>query len=197
MANVGRPRSFDKDEALKKAMHLFWEKGYEGTSMADLVDAIGMKAPSIYAAFGNKDAMFQQAVAMYFPIVANGQLAVLNNTPDIVEAVESTLNECVKLFTGDKNPHTCLIMTAAINASPENIGHVDYLKSLRKDYKNVWKNRFTLAQKQGQLASSTSPKQLAEYFVAVIQGMAMSAKDGASRNDLSAVAGLAIAVLKK
>jgi len=196
MGSVGRPRSFDKDEALTKAMHLFWEKGYEGTSMADLVDVIGMKAPSIYAAFGNKDAIFEQAIALYFPIVAKGQLAALNNTPEIAEAVKKALLECVNLFTSNKNPHTCLIMTAAINAAPENISHVEFLKSLRKDYKNVWLNRFIKAQKEQQLKSTASPKQLAQFYVTVIQGMAMSAKDGASRRELLYVSELALQALE-
>ena len=128
MASAGRPRTFDKEEALKKAMYVFWEKGYEGTTMANLIESIGMKAPSIYAAFGNKDAIFKEVVAHYLPIVVDGQLATLNKTPDILEAVEKTLSECVRLFTGGDNPHTCLIMTAAINASPENNEHVEALK---------------------------------------------------------------------
>ena len=99
MAKAGRPRSFDKNDALQKAMLVFWEKGYEGTSMADLTQSIGMKAPSLYAAFGNKDAIFKEVVSHYLPIVANGQFAILNSTPDIYEAVQGTLNECVRLFT--------------------------------------------------------------------------------------------------
>lgn len=195
MANVGRPRTFDRDEALKKAMHVFWEKGYEGTTMADIIESIGMKAPSIYAAFGNKDAIFKEVVTQYLPIVVNGQLGALNATQDIREAVANTLQECVRLFTGKDNPRTCLIMTAAINASPENQQHVDSLKMLRSDYKKAWKARFTQAQKDGQLNDSQSPEVLAEYFVTVIHGMAMRAKDGATREQLSNTIKLAIKIL--
>lgn len=196
MAAVGRPRTFDKDEALKKAMHVFWEKGYEGASMADLVEAIGMKAPSIYAAFGNKDAIFKEVVSHYLPIVANGQLAVLNGTPNIDEAVQKTLDECVRLFTCDDNPRTCLIMTAAINASPEHLEHVESLRALRKEYKQNWKDRFVRAQKEGQLKASLIPQQLAEYFVTIIQGMALSAKDGATKEALANTAEIAIQILR-
>lgn len=196
MAAVGRPRTFDKDEALKKAMHVFWEKGYEGASMADLVEAIGMKAPSIYAAFGNKDAIFKEVVSHYLPIVANGQLAVLNGTPNIDEAVQKTLDECVRLFTCDDNPRTCLIMTAAINASPEHQEHVESLRALRKEYKQNWKDRFVRAQKEGQLKASLIPQQLAEYFVTIIQGMALSAKDGATKEALANTAEIAIQILR-
>lgn len=195
MANVGRPRTFDRDDALTKAMYVFWEKGYEGTTMADLIESIGMKAPSIYAAFGNKDAIFKEVVSHYLPIVVNGQLATLNNTTDIHEAVENTMNECVSLFTGQDNPHTCLIMTAAINTSPEHQEHVDSLKRLRKDYKKAWKDRFVRAMREGQLSASLSPEEVAEYFMTVVQGMALRAKDGATKDDLIKTTRIAIQIL--
>jgi len=196
MATVGRPRSFDKEEALKKAMHVFWEKGYEGTSMADLIESIGMKAPSLYAAFGNKDAIFKEVVQKYLPIVVNGQLATLNNTSDIVEAVENTLKECVRLFTSPDNPHTCLIMTAAINASPEHQDHVVSLRAMREDYRNAWVQRFERAEQERQLSGKMSPQQLADFYVTLIQGMSLRAKDGANKQDLTRTAEIALQILK-
>lgn len=196
MATVGRPRSFDKEEALKKAMHVFWEKGYEGTSMADLIESIGMKAPSLYAAFGNKDAIFKEVVQKYLPIVVNGQLATLNNTSDIVEAVENTLKECVRLFTSPDNPHTCLIMTAAINASPEHQDHVVNLRAMREDYRNAWVQRFERAEQERQLTGQLSPQQLADFYVTLIQGMSLRAKDGANKQDLTRTAEIALQILK-
>lgn len=196
MATVGRPRSFDKEEALKKAMHVFWEKGYEGTSMADLTESIGMKAPSLYAAFGNKDAIFKEVVQKYLPIVVNGQLATLNNTSDIVEAVENTLKECVRLFTSPDNPHTCLIMTAAINASPEHQDHVVSLRAMREDYRNAWVKRFEIAEQERQLTGQLSPQQLADFYVTLIQGMSLRAKDGANKEDLTRTAEIALQILK-
>ncbi len=196
MATVGRPRSFDKEEALKKAMHVFWEKGYEGTSMADLIESIGMKAPSLYAAFGNKDAIFKEVVQKYLPIVVNGQLATLNNTSDIVEAVQNTLKECVRLFTSPDNPHTCLIMTAAINASPEHQDHVVSLRAMREDYRNAWVQRFERAEQEQQLTGQLSPQQLADFYVTLIQGMSLRAKDGANKQDLTRTAEIALQILK-
>jgi len=196
MATVGRPRSFDKEEALKKAMHVFWEKGYEGTSMADLIESIGMKAPSLYAAFGNKDAIFKEVVQKYLPIVVNGQLATLNNTSDIVEAVQNTLKECVRLFTSPDNPHTCLIMTAAINASPEHQDHVVSLRAMREDYRNAWVQRFERGEQERQLTGQLSPQQLADFYVTLIQGMSLRAKDGANKQDLTRTAEIALQILK-
>ena len=76
-------------------MHVFWEKGYEGTTMTDLINVIGMKAPSLYAAFGNKDSIFKAVITNYFPIVANGQLKALITTAEIFKAVENSLQEAV------------------------------------------------------------------------------------------------------
>ena len=197
MATVGRPRSFDKDEALKKAMYVFWEKGYEGTTMADLIESIGMKAPSIYAAFGNKDAIFKEVVKAYLPIVVSDQLKALNSSPKIYDAVENTLKACVDLYTCEDCPNTCLIMTAAINTAPEHSEHVENLKSLREKYKSAWERRFNQAKLDQQLSENANPSDLAEYFTTLIQGMTIKAKDGASQDTLSATSKLALITLSQ
>ena len=197
MATAGRPRSFDKDDALKKAMYVFWEKGYEGTTMADLIQSIGMKAPSIYAAFGNKDAIFKEVVQSYLPIVVNGQRKALNSSPKIYDAVEATLKACVSLYTGKDNPHTCLVMTGAINTAPEHTEHVETLRALREDYKGAWKKRFEMAKTDRQLTDRAKPSELAEYFTTLIQGMTIKAKDGATEDELSSTSKLALKTLSQ
>ncbi len=142
-----------------------------------------------------KQAIFKQVVENYLPIVTEGQLAILMRTPDIQQAVQDTLAECVRLFTCKQNPQSCLIMTAAINAAPENQAHVEMLRQLREDYKKTWHKRFISAQKQGQLNPQSKPQQLADYFVTVILGMALSAKDGAKKQQLQATAELAVQTL--
>lgn len=197
MATAGRPRSFDKNEALKKAMYVFWEKGYEGTTMADLIESIGMKAPSIYAAFGNKDAIFKKVVQAYLPIVVEGQLAALNSSSEIYKAVENTLKACVDLYTCEDSPNTCLIMTAAINTAPEHSEHIENLKSLREKYKSAWERRLIQAKLDQQLSEGANPSDLAEYFTTLIQGMTIKAKDGASQDTLSATSKLALITLSQ
>lgn len=196
MARVGRPRSFDKDDALKKAMYVFWEKGYEGTTMADLIASIGMKAPSIYAAFGNKDAIFKEVVECYLPIVVEGQLAALNSSSDIERAVDNTLKACVHLYTNPLNPHTCLIMTAAINAAPEHAEHVTALKKLRQAYHKAWEKRFQQAMRAHQLDEGVKPAELADFFTTLIQGMTIKARDGASKQALVKTTKIAMQTLR-
>lgn len=195
MAVAGRPRTFDKDVALTKAMHVFWEKGFEGTTMADLVQAIGIKAPSLYAAFGNKDALFSAVVSHYLPIVTKGQLAALNNANNIADAVDNALAECVQLFTSQDNPQSCLIMTAAINTAPEHNQHVAELQALRKGYQAAWLGRFEKAKADHQLKIDADATALAEYFTTVILGMALRAKDNATENELSKTAALSSQIL--
>ena len=196
MASAGRPRTFDKEEALIKAMHVFWERGYEGTTMANLVDAIGIKAPSLYAAFGNKDSIFKEALLSYSAIIGNGQLKALKDAPNIVDAAEAALQESVELFSNKTNPNTCLIMTSAINTSPENIQHADTLREMRFGYKRAWVNRFQQAMEDAQLNELADANTLGEFFSTLIQGMAITAKDGASKEDLKNTAQLGLQCLK-
>lgn len=184
MSPAGRPRTFDRELALKKAMYLFWKKGYEGTTMSDLIDSIGMKAPSVYAAFGNKDAIFKEAVTLYAGYVENGPLKALADTPSLREAMKIALKETIDLYSAGDNTSSCLIMVGAINASPEHQEHIDALKDLRESYKRAWLNRFIQAEEDGQLIAGASPQDLAEYMITFLHGLAMRAKDGSGKIDL-------------
>ena len=195
MPPAGRPRSFDRETALQKAMHVFWAKGYEGTTMMDLVEAIGVKAPSVYAAFGNKDKIFNEAVELYAKLMAEGPFKELEH-PDIYEAVKNSLNRSIDIYTSPTNPASCLIMTAAINCAPESKAHEDELRSYRLGYKEIFKNRFDQALEDGQLKVSGDPELLADYFLTVTQGLAIRAKDGANKKTLQATADIALLGIK-
>lgn len=195
MPPAGRPRTFDRDEALKKAMYVFWEKGYEGTSMADLVNSIGMKAPSIYAAFGNKDTLFREAIELYKTQVEEGPLRALNLSPHILEALENSMNESVKMLSGNK-VSGCLVMGGAINCAPEHQEHVELLRNIRRKYKQVLKKRFARAFEDGQLIEKADPEELAEFYFGFIHGLAMRASDGSKQKELQSSCKLALGVLK-
>ena len=195
MSPAGRPRTFDREEALKKAMLVFWEKGFEGTTMADLIAAIGMKAPSIYAAFGNKDALFREVVELYKDKVVQGPLKVLNETTPILNALESSLNESVKMVSGPE-ASSCLIMAGAINCAPEHQEHVQHLKNLRSRYKQALKTRFNQALEDGQLIEGTKPDALAEFYFGFIHSLALRAKDGSTKEELHSSCKFALEVLR-
>lgn len=196
MPPAGRPRTFDRDQALKKAMQVFWEKGYEGTTMSDLITAIGMKAPSVYAAFGNKDALFNKVVELYGEMVNEGPLQALNHNKNIFDAIKNSLRANVELFTSLEKPTGCLIMTAAINCAPEQNAHVENLRNLRETYKDAIEARFKLAVADGQLIADANPSVLAEFYTTFVHGLAMRAKDGSGENELQASCDLALEPLK-
>ena len=195
MPPAGRPRTFDRDEALKKAMYVFWDKGYEGTSMADLIESIGMKAPSIYAAFGNKDALFRESVELYIEQVEEGPLKALNSSNYILEALNGSLNESVKMLSEGK-VSGCLVMGGAINCSPEHHEHVEYLRKIRGKYKQALKKRFVQAFEDGQLTENANPEDLAEFYLGFIHGLALRASDGSKQKELQSSCKLALCVLK-
>jgi AcrR family transcriptional regulator len=195
MSPAGRPRTFDREEALKKAMLVFWEKGFEGTTMADLIAAIGIKPPSVYAAFGNKDALFREVVDLYKDKVEQGPLKVLNETTPILNALESSLNESVKMVSGPE-ASSCLIMAGAINCTPEHQEHVQHLKNLRSKYKEALKNRFIQAIEDGQLIEGTKPDALAEFYFSFIHGLALRAKDGSTKKELHSSCKFALEALR-
>ena len=195
MSPAGRPRTFDREEALKKAMLVFWEKGFEGATMADLIAAIGMKAPSVYAAFGNKDALFREAVELYKGQVEQGPLKALSESPSILDALESSLSESVKMLSGPE-ASSCLIMAGAINCAPEHQEHVQHLRDLRAGYKGALRKRFAQAIEDGQLIEGTDPDDLAEFYFGFIHGLALRAKDGSTKKELQSSCKFALQVLK-
>jgi len=196
MPPAGRPRTFDRDEALKKAMLVFWEKGYEGTTMSDLISTIGMKAPSVYAAFGNKDALFNEVLGLYNGIVKEGPLKALHENAHILEAIKQSMHENISIFTSPNNPSSCLVMTAAINCTPENTRHVEKLKDVRADYKGAIKARLSKAAEEGQLVEAANIESLAEFYTTFIHGLAMRARDGSTNSELSASCEYALLPLK-
>ena len=195
MPPAGRPRTFDREEALKKAMLVFWEKGFEGTTMADLIAAIGMKAPSVYAAFGNKDALFREAVELYLGQVEQGPLKALSASTSILDALESSLSESVKMLSGSE-ASSCLIMAGAINCAPEHQEHVQHLRNLRSLYKEALKARFEQALEDGQLIEGAQPDALAEFYFGFIHGLALRAKDGSTKKELHSSCKFALEALR-
>ncbi|MBY0463189.1 MAG: TetR/AcrR family transcriptional regulator [Alphaproteobacteria bacterium] len=196
MTKAGRPRRYDLDDSLKKAMLVFCSKGYEGTTMSDLIESLGMKAPSIYGAFGNKDSLFNKTVELYLELLEKGPLKKLNEVDDIENALEKMLEEEVSLFLSLGMASGCLIMTAAINCAPEHHEHVVHLKQLRQLYKSALEKRFSRALVENQIIKDAKPDRLAEFYLTFVHGLALRAKDGASKLDLLASCRFASTVLK-
>lgn len=176
----GRPRSFDRDEALRLAMQVFWNKGYEGTTMADLTAAIGVKAPSLYAAFGDKNALFREAIDFYSATTAIGPINALKEGKGMREDLHNMLQTSVALYADPANGKGCMVVVSAINCAPENAAHAEEMTARRQKKRQELVKRFRKAQEQNELSADADIDGLADFYTAVLHGLSLSARDGVS-----------------
>jgi AcrR family transcriptional regulator len=188
----GRPREFDADKALDAAMRVFWQKGYDGTSLSDLTDAMGINRPSIYLSLGNKEELFQKAMERYSEKSAK-LIAECFSAETAREGVDRLLREGVTIFTDPKNPGGCFANMGALTCSSVSDGMKRDLEDMRAAFERTLKQRFDRAVEAGELASDTSTKDLARYYSVVFQGLGMHAKGGGTRKELLRVVDMAMA----
>ncbi len=182
----GRPRTFDRDEALARAMQVFWEKGYEAASMQDLLTAMNLSSPSLYAAFGDKESLFLEAVQRYH---ANVQHEC--ECPGVTtarESVENLLTELAGIFTDRSHPAGCLAVMAMVTSGTTSARLQKMLADERANAKARLRERIHRGVKEGDLAADTDVAALTEFYVAVIMGMSLQAREGASRRTLLTMA---------
>jgi AcrR family transcriptional regulator len=169
-------------------MELFWRHGYEATSMAMLLKAMDLTAPSLYAAFGNKEQLFREAVERYTQTYGENVLAPLSAPTSAREAIEQMLLTAAAGASTSKHPPGCFISFGAVNASDHDSGPVTLLKKLRADMARRIRERLERAVKERELPSTVDSGRLARFFFAVFGGILLRSLDGYSRSDLEAVA---------
>ena len=182
----GRPLSFDRDAALNKAMLLFWEHGYEATSLSDLTSALGVKPSSIYSAFGDKKHLFLEAVDHYLSS-AEPLAAMLANAPTARAAVEALLTGAATGFTGEHTPKGCLLASAALSCSEDAADVRRALGAKRQSIEAQVRERIAFDIAHGELPGDSDADALAAMTMALIQGMSTLARDGAPREKLMRV----------
>lgn len=189
---IGRPRNFDMDAALDRALDVFWRKGYEGASIGDLTEAMGINPPSLYAAFGNKEELFRKALDRYTSV--HGQcLREMLAKPRARDAIETLLLKTAESLTEKANPHGCLLVQGIAGAGDHGQCIRDALAEKRAANERLIRERLKRAKAEGELPQSADPGALARFVATVTHGMAVQAAGGATRRELTAVAETAMA----
>jgi AcrR family transcriptional regulator len=192
---TGRPRSFERQAALEQAMIVFWEHGYDATSVTLLTAAMGIGAPSMYAAFGDKRALFDKALEHYLRTHGSFTTKALEDEAHARDAIARLLREAAIAYTSPAHPRGCLLITAATNCSPQSSDVKERLRKLRADGTRAVEKKLQTGIQAGELPRGTDAHTLASFYTATLQGMSARARDGANRADLDAIATTALSVL--
>lgn len=192
MSQKGRPRSFDRAGALQKAMRVFWQKGYDGASLTDLTTAMGINAPSLYAAFGCKEALFREAADLYNATEGVDIWGAIERPGTIRDAVAGFLRASAIAFSQPGDPQGCLIVLGALNVSDSNVSVFNDLRDRRLSNVVDLRARLKTAVNEGELPDAVDSEAIAVFYLAVQQGMSIQARDGASRERLLSIADTAM-----
>lgn len=191
---TGRPISFDKDATLEAAMLLFWERGYEGTSMADLTQAMGLSPSSIYAAFGDKHALFQLAVKRYMEKRAIYTGTALEE-PTLEKFIRALFSNTVAFLAAPGHPPTCMTLTGAVGCSPDAAPARDLMTEIRKQNQAALRQRLLKARKSGELSKDVDLDDYTRYLSTIIAGLSIQAANGSTKAELNRTAQMALRYL--
>ncbi len=191
-ATIGRPRAFDMDQALDRALDVFWRKGYEGASLCDLTLAMGINPPSLYAAFGNKEGLFRKALDRYTER-HEGFLREALARPKARDGIAALLSKMADALTDKSNPPGCLLVQGIAGAGDHAKCIRNQLSARRAANEKTIRERLKRAKAEGELPANADPAALARFVATVTQGMAVQAAGGASRAELRRVADTAMA----
>ena len=188
---AGRPRGFCVEDALDRAMTVFWRNGYEGASMSELTAAMGINSPSLYACFGNKQGLFR-AVLERYDERRKSFMDYVMTAPDAAQMAERFLHGMADFAadTSGKNPPGCLLLQSGLSCGEEKIP--DELARHRAEKEAALRGKLEEAHKTGQLSKDANPASLARYLMTVSNGICVQAASGASAKELHDVAELAL-----
>jgi len=188
----GRPRKFDRDAAIETALQRFWRQGYEGTSTTQLTAEIGISQPSLYAAFGSKEGLFNEALNLYLNKYGQFLIQALRDAGNIKEGIKNALTSAARQYSDREHAPGCFVAMGGLQGAAEHANIHGALAHQRKLAKDFIEQSLREAAKSGEIPSSVDLHALASYYAMVIQGLAVQATDGASREELEKMAELAM-----
>ena len=188
---TGRPINFDKDAALEAAMLLFWERGFEGTSMADLTQAMGLNPSSIYAAFGDKQSLFSHAVKRYIETRAQYAEDALAE-PTLPEVVRALFDNTVAFIAGSGHPPTCMTLAGAMGCSVDAAPARDLMTEVRRQNEVAIRERLLKARKSGELSKDINVDDYTRYLSSILAGLSIQAANGSTKAELKRTAQMAL-----
>jgi AcrR family transcriptional regulator len=184
----GRPKQFDREDALDKALTIFWRHGYDATSLTDLVEATGAKAPTLYAEFGNKEGLFRAAAERYMAKFADrGRALLANPRSSTAQAIEDFMRDTAAMYTDKNLPSGCFIIctSAALSSSSDEVAKC--LRARHHFQENMLTDFLRARQESGEVPAQTDIVTLAKYLTCIQQGMSVQARDGASHEELDGI----------
>ena len=193
-ATRGRRREFDRSTALEKALILFWRHGYEGVSIADLTRAIGIAPPSLYAAFGDKAALYREVLALYSSWTEVSIKEFQREKP-IRDLVDELLRKTADAATDPRFPAGCLVTTGLLHAAGEHRALAKRVADMRTARARAIADRLQKAITTGELPKTVDARSMADFVSAISQGIMLQARDGASRAELHAIVDTAMKAL--
>lgn len=192
----GRPRAFDIDFALERAVEVFWRHGFQDASLHELTEAMGLSKPSLYAAFGDKEALYLKTLERYRQLLIERHAATLNDEPDGRRAVEKFLHSLARMLADPALPGGCFIINGTADCGGSTIpASVELsLREALQGSEMMILERLRRAQREGELAANAQPEALAALFGSLLAGLAVMAKGGAKLSKLTGVIDTAMAL---
>ena len=188
---LGRPAEFDKETALDVAMRLFWERGYEGTSMADLSLAMGIHPSSIYAAFGDKQELFALAATRYADVLAQYMVKALEQ-PTLRQFILAAFDNTVEFLGSKGHPSSCFTLTGAISCGLDREPAKILMREMRLQNEAAIKARLLKARRAGEFPEGENVDDYTRYLSSLLSGLAIQAANGSTRAELKRTANVAL-----